>query len=175
MNFFLFFSVLFIYLFILFRATCQKPGVIKLLYFVIELYLLPSFPFISPHSLCLVLPLSLLRLLWEMYRLPSSREKMSRQSWQDGPFALPYGSVGRPSFLPFNWGYVFVQCASCNTHFISLVPFGRLAGAPTCLVPQDKKSSVSGWELNEGGESERFQSFGVQGGAVPIDDHGNVT
>lgn len=58
--------------------------------------------------------------------------------------------------------------------------FGRLAGAPTCLVPQDKRSSGSGWELNEGGESERFQSFGEEGKGEGGEglcsyDHGNVT
>lgn len=80
-------------------------------------------PFISSQSLSLLLRLSLFQLLWELCRQPSSLEKMSHQSWQDGPFALPCGSVSRPSFL--STGTICAR-VPVPTHFNSLVPFVRL-------------------------------------------------
>lgn len=99
MNFFLFFSVFFVCLFFI-EGNLSKARGNTMTLFCHRTLSTPKLSLLFPLIPCLVLPLSRLRLLWEMYRLPSSLEKMSRQSWQDGPFALPYGSVGRPSFLP---------------------------------------------------------------------------
>lgn len=80
-------------------------------------YLVPSFPLnFSPSSLTLLLHFTPVLLLCEIWSLPSSLEKMSRQSWQ----SCSERRIGWSVYLLTGFGCL-CECASAETHFIRLI------------------------------------------------------